>query len=505
MKNTILSVVIGLMALSCTYEVHAGDVGVFHIGLSPYEKACELMTIRQRVGQFILVEAPPRTTVVVHDAYALTEVARFQIPALQFDSAEERARRMVEPFGKMADWCRLVASRQVPAPLINSRAMRTPEFLSNMAQQCSGQQCAVLLIGSPVTLSLEEEAFSMAGGKVPSDGHIRTNVVASIYGTAEKSGRLHGCVVHYCYLREDIWTNQLVKEKVQRFWGLFISQQDGKLVNFNADLNRIFTSLMQNGLSTVGTYQLDPSDSERLEMRVIHERSIPVREEKAVMIASVPVATNRPSMSVSLPAAVVEVRAVPETNIPVRVVKTITIPQVSMVTNVTSMAPMPVAPLGRTGIAVWWQAPADLDLYVAMPGQKELYYRNIKNSYGEYCRDIRDANQQTNEQAWRTQWEYVEVSGEVPTDSLSCWVNLYKTNKSISQPITGKVRVQFRDGHIVETPFRFNVTQGNGGMCADKRQTSACWIPIALGSESTKQESVSVKQPQPRGSSTSSL
>jgi hypothetical protein len=453
-----------------------------NIGISPYQGADESKVVRRHMGQFVL-ESQPNTTIIVYDAYALTEIARFQIPQLRFDSPEERARRLAEPFSKLAEWYKQRATKEV-SPLLNgSGAMRIPEFLQLLSQQRSSQPYSVLMIGNPINLSVDEPSFSMIGGKVPSDGHIKANVAASIYGTAEKVGRLRGCVVHLCYLHEDIWTNQLVKESVQRFWGLFISEQDGKLVDFTADLDRVFATVTQNDLATVGNYQLDPTDS-NLEMRVVHERSIPVKDVNKVTIASVPVETNIPPIPVTPIAVVVEVNAVPETNISAPEVNMITVPKVSVVTNVP---PIPVAPNGRMGIAAWWQADADVDLYVSVPGQPELYYRNLRNKYGEYYRDIRQANQKGTEQNWRAKWEYVELSEKIPTAGLTCWLNLYKVNRGNTPPISGMVRIQYGDGHFVEIPFRFNVTKGNGGADSRMRQSSPYWVPIDLYSATTHQ------------------
>jgi len=456
----------------------AAELNSVHIGISPYQGADESKVVRRHVGQFIL-ESPPNTSIAVYDAYALTEIARFQIPQLRFDSPEERARRLVEPFSKLAKWYNQKTNKQVSPVLNGSGAMKIPEFLQLISQQKHSESYAVLMIGNPINLSVEELSFSMMRDKVPSDGHITANITASIYGTAEKVGRLQGCVIHLCYLREDVWANQLVKESIQRFWALFISSQDGKLVDFTADIDRAFATATQNNLATVGNYQLDPTDS-NLEMRVVHERSIRVKDVNA----SVPVETNIPPIPVTPTAAVVEVNAVRETNVSAPEVNLITAPRVLAVINIPSL---PVARSGRMGIAAWWQADADVDLYVSVPGQPELYYRNLRNKYGEYYRDIRQANKQGTEQNWRAQWEYVELSEKIPNAGLTCWLNLYKVNRGNTQPISGMVRVQYGDGHIVETPFHFNVTKGNGGADSSTRQSSPYWVPIDLYPATTHQ------------------
>jgi hypothetical protein len=435
MKHTpSISAAIVIASLSLACATQGGSLGTVHIGLSPYASAEDSKAIRRQVGQFIL-EAQPDTTIVVHDAYALTQIASFKIPQLRFDTPAERAGRMKEPFARLAEWHKQVGGRQVPPPLNGSGALRIPEFLQIVSSQASGEPYAVLLIGNPLNLSVDEPAFSMAGGKVPSDGHLWTNFAGSIYGTADKKERLRGCLVHHCYLREAIWPNQLLKESTQRFWGLFIARQGGALVDFSADMTRAFATVTQSGLAPAGSYQADASDRV-LEMRTVHGRTLPVPEVRRVEVVAAPVVTNMP--------------------------------------------PIPVAPKGRMGIAAWWEADADVDLYVCIPGQRDLFFKNTANKYGKYFRDIRVANRPAADQAWRDQWEYAELTEKAPVDEIRCWLNLYKVNRNTTQPITGKVRVQYGDGHFVETRFCFPVMQGNGGADQDRRQSSEYWVPIDL-------------------------
>lgn len=104
-------------------SVQAGSLSDVHVGLSPYHSPQEAKVIRLRVSQFVL-EAPPGTHIVVHDAYALQEIARFEVPLLKFDSAEERARRMAEPFAKLASWYGLVTKAATSPRLKDSGALR---------------------------------------------------------------------------------------------------------------------------------------------------------------------------------------------------------------------------------------------------------------------------------------------------------------------------------------------------------------------------------------------
>jgi len=428
---------------------HGGNPGILHIGLSPFQTSEDAKIVRRQITAFILSEAAG-TVITVHDAYALKEISRFPVPLLKFDSPEERGQRLMEPFAKLAKWFDENINAEVDVPLKNSGALRIPECLDVMSRYVNGSASSILLIGSPIVLSVEEPAFSMAGNRIPSDEHLRTNISASIYGTSDKGDALSTCTVHFCYLTESIWSNQLVKSSVRRFWNLFVSRQNGVLATFSADLGPILSDSGLSRTSAVIRCELDPNDSQ-LEMRVIGQRIVPSQP------------TNR-------------IISVPPTPQPVAAAQ----PVVTNRPVATPNPPIPVTPRGRIGIAVWWNADADVDLYVSTPGERELYFRNVKNKAGEYYRDIRQANESSAESGWREKWEYVELSNAIQPADVKCWLNLYKVNHSAPESISGMVRVQYGDGRIVEAPFTFTVTSGNGGADANRRSASPYWVPVNL-------------------------
>ncbi len=453
------------------------------VGLSPYSPPDDAKIIRRQVSKFVL-EAPQGTVVTLYDAYALNEIARFDIPLLHFDSPEERAHRLAVPFAHLAKWYEQSARLPAVSSANDTGALRVPEFLETVARGFSGQPGAVLLVGSPLDLALDEPDFSMVGGKIPSDAHLLTNLVGSIYGTADKVGRLRGLLIHYCYLHESAWQNQLFKESVHRFWSLFFAQQSGQLVNFTADLNRVFADAIRDAMPAVGTYKLDPQDR-ALEMRQVQARKIPVATPRfkappkpfVPPSAPSPVQVIPPPQPPEKPEPKIVQASIPQ---PVAAPVLPDVQPLPIVENPPAPLPppaIPVAPQGRIGIAAWWLDDADIDLYVGIPGQHELSYKHTSHKLGKHYRDIRHASKVGAGSQWRDQWEYVELSDEVAINQIAVWLNLYR---GCGHPVAGKVRFQFGDGRIFESSFTINSSHGNFGKDAASRQGSPCWVPIKL-------------------------
>lgn len=145
-------------------------------------------------------------------------------------------------------------------------------------------------------------------------------------------------------------------------------------------------------------------------------------------------------------------------------------------------AEIPTPATGHVGIAIVWQVPADapqaadIDLYVAArPGAPEVSWRRWYSPGAVYYRDIRSAGAEGNDDKWRSNWEYVEVTQNADLSKISVWLNVYRTHS----PVSGIVRVQYQ-GQIVDHPFTINVTRGNAGWDSDlgARKQSPYWQEV---------------------------
>ena len=75
----------------------------------------------------------------------------------------------------------------------------------------------------------------MVDGYFPSDGHLLASCDQSVFGVRPQAGHRPLLAVHWLYFG-DPWLSELHKEKVTRFWTLFLQQRAARLATFTGDL-----------------------------------------------------------------------------------------------------------------------------------------------------------------------------------------------------------------------------------------------------------------------------
>src|SRR5438045_9595585 len=84
----------------------------------------------------------------------------------------------------------------------------------------------------------------MVDGYFPSDGHLQASREQSIFGTRTEAARPLALVVDWVYFG-DPWTNDLYKEKLTRFWTLYLQRRGGQLVSLCNDVLTALTGFAQ--------------------------------------------------------------------------------------------------------------------------------------------------------------------------------------------------------------------------------------------------------------------
>ena len=148
-------------------------------------------------------------------------------------------------------------------------AIRLPQFCDFLADNRSDTNTSltVLLIGSPLYQDEKEPDFSMVDGYFPSDGHLIAARDKSIFGTTRESTQTSPVVVHWVYFG-DPWLNDLYREKITRFWALYLERRGGQLATFCGDLS---TAMQGYRLGTVPAraairhWEIDPQQT-KIEM-----------------------------------------------------------------------------------------------------------------------------------------------------------------------------------------------------------------------------------------------
>src|SRR5205823_6145968 len=125
--------------------------------------------------------------------------------------------------------------------------IRLPQFLDFLADTtATNSKVSVLLIGSPLYQDAKEPAFSMVDGYFPSDGHLQASREQSSYGFSGDSTVAPPLIVHWIYFG-DPWVNDLHKEKIARFWTLYLERRGARLAAFTGDLPIALQSFRQPG------------------------------------------------------------------------------------------------------------------------------------------------------------------------------------------------------------------------------------------------------------------
>lgn len=403
MNRITLSFFALFMALMVVPAAFARDLVV---AVSPYYPPDEAKKHSvQLLQQLTQLEQGSRVTLI--DGYHLSIIGEFNIPDNSaYSNPKARLglnRDAVAALKRFAD--KSVAPGSEGHPPIPS-AVRLPQLLRYAAEHFShAKQLDLVVLGSPFFVDTKEPAFSMTGGRFPSDGHLFATPGKSPYGTEGQGQLLKNVHVHIGYGSDNIMQGDRHRYFVQRFWTLYIERLGGKLSSFVADVPTLFRGLAQK--NSPPAHDFKPVHSDKLEMILLR----PQENKQSIF--------ERPVSKTALPQM-----------------------QLRRAENV------------QIGIS-WQCALCDLDLYArAMPGAPVLYFGNITTKHGYYWKDYRNSPQPTN--------GFETISFDVPLDlrTLLIAINFYEGEAP--KGAAGEIRIAV-DDQTYAAPFHIPATRGNGG------------------------------------------
>jgi hypothetical protein len=456
MKHNLRNLIL-LASLALTHAMGWG--APYIIGLSPHYTPPDREVVLKQLLLFALEGASPGDELTVYDALHQQPVTRIVAPSGALFAHNPRA-RVQHLKGEIAALQRFLSASASPSPEM-AGVIDAPTFLALAGAQLRqpGEPARILLLASPFYMDPENPSWNM-NEAYPSDGCVAASQQDSVFGTANQPRALAGVEVHYGYLRE-CFVNDVHRERLKRFWSLFVHSQQGVLVTFAPDLGLAFQRAAQHVQAPCLEAQLDAGDA-KIEMRRVLPRAIPVWLGQT---NPVPEVASAPLPAPSLPVQPVEVPVpAPAPNQP---------PQASpSVTNQAVAAAFPVNPLpDKVGIGIMWSASGvDCDLYVKpSPSAKELYYRNTSSKEGRYSFDYRNRNDQLD-------YEYVELKAPVDLRQVSAWVNYYAGHAA---QVRGQV-VVFYQGQRYMSEFALGASRGNEGGESRNRPKSPHWVQLDL-------------------------
>ncbi|MES9863530.1 MAG: hypothetical protein ABW138_22090, partial [Candidatus Thiodiazotropha sp. 4PDIVS1] len=389
-----------IFSIMFTASVHAGDMVIV---LSPWQSPEASKAQVKTMLQF-LTGLPPASTATIMDGDSLRTIGRFTVPDNpSYRSAKARLKLNREAVSAMLAFAKKAHPPHADTPPRPVQAVNLPQVLRHIARNNTGDATLdVVILGSPLYDDPNEPEFSMAGGLVPSDGHLQTSRSKSPLGV-EGAEALKGIRLHLGYANEDIFMSDQHRYFIERFWSLFLSSQGGALVTFTSDIPSLLNRVKSSAVAPDIKFELEQTN--KLDM---------VRLRRARM--------SRPLYDRPL-----------------------------------SRTPLPTGLLNQADnveIGIKWDCSVcDIDLYARpYPGANLLYFGNTKTPQGEHVKDYMTAPSGQNG------YETIFFTTLVDLEALDIVVNFYRGNAP--DGINGILRLS-ADGRTYAHTFTLPAGQGN--------------------------------------------
>ena len=383
---------------------HAHD---YAIALSPFQTPKAAKVQAGRMLEFA-TKLDAGDEVAFVDGYSSKTLGIFKVPlSPAYSSPKARLsvnRPAVSALMTFANKAHLPQGNDEPSVVT---ALRLPLLLRKIAESRNDTTpLDVLVLGSVWFDDPSEPAFTMRGGRIPSDGHLNSNRSQSPFGVANQTTLLGNVRVHWAY--SDVLPSDQHLFHLNRWWTLFVEAQGGSLVSFDDDLNRVLKRVTTKPRAPRHIFKRETSD--KLEMIRLRRAEV---SQSAVIFA-------RPLSRQKLP--------------------------VALLTEVSSL---------QVGITWLNCLDCDLDLYArGSPEADMLYYGHTQSAEGEFSKDYQYSPELTHGQ------ETITFSYPINLHELMLLVNIY--SGSSPDGINGEIRMAVA-GNTYALPFHIPATRGNQG------------------------------------------
>lgn len=395
----------------------------FVIGLSPYLDRSVKDEVYRSIVKLMVEGLPLNSTLSIYDAFALKSITEVVVPADRaFESAKTRANQFAVPIRELKQFLAADHPRPAAQRLRFDASLRLPQFLDFLVEngRLGAARAGLLLMGSPLYEDAQEPAFSMVNGFFPSDGHLQASRDQTVFGADARRAAAVPLLVHWIFFG-DPWLNELHKEKVLRFWSLYLEHRGNSLAACSADPRTALAGFLLGWDNTTASprhWQLDPAQTKIEMLRVGRDVSL---TDWITRDAS-PVKDPRP----------------------------------------------PSAMAGPMKIGIRWKEPIDLDLYsVPRPGAETLFFLHPRSPEGYYYKDHRSSPGR--------EFEFIEFEHPVDIRQVEAFVNFYEG--SCPSGPRGEARIEY-EGRIFAAPFSLAAEEGNRGRAGARERQ--CWTRIPV-------------------------
>lgn len=390
------------------------------IGLSPYYSKQDKDLVFKAVLQFLLEELEDGKQIQVYDAWNLEPIAACKIPEGKIFKRNPRARfeRLRTSLGKIKKFF----VQQSITNVAMTGAINVPEFLELAGRQMRSDvhPMEIIIIGSPFYVNLNEPSFNTKDA-YPSDAHLYADTQQTVFSVADKREVLNFVWVHYGLVNAS-FINSHHKNRLARFWSLFVYEQNGTLCTFATDIGLAFERAAMGVKEPFMSARIN-SEDQKVEMRQVVKRSVP----------------NWMRTNSKVQASTSLVNTVPNNQI--------------------------------IHIGIMWDSnQCDFDLWVKpTESSRDLFFGRRVTPEGKYFHDYRNPNSSLD-------YEHVELKRGVDIRRVKAWVNFFRGRTTNPE---GKIRIKIGN-RVYHSSFKIESKEGSGGDGYLNRSNHPSWIEIDI-------------------------
>ena len=353
------------------------------IGLAEnYPAGFDKSKIDDAITNFVIKNLNPNDNLYVFDAQKIKTIAEFKLgDKEEYKNPNVKRRKFAKTLLQLRQY--IESLPEVPSSELTHSLVNIPRFLEHLSTnkldilKSDNKKVSILLIGNALFQDKKEVGFNMQEGWFPADGHIKTDLKGSLFGTKDRQTYLKGVSFnHLVTNKDDEWQTDLYQQRIRRFWNLYIQAQGGKYTTFTADIDTAFERFAMPDLDPVESFEFDHT-ANKVEM---------LRANRVV------VQGNGGSEADDF-----------------------------MNDNVTISTQPPSKTKGIIKIGIrWYCQDCDIDLYAKTnPAPEFLFYSNNQTNEGRYIKDFTSSPETLNG------LEQVEFTREVEVTDLNVLINFY--------------------------------------------------------------------------------
>lgn len=399
-----------VVAVGCSPKQPPADTRhvQYVVGISPYLDDESGEEVFRHIARFLLEDMPLNSSLWIYDAYNLRTVAQVNVPNKRaFESSRTRANQFSNPIQSLKGFLGEQNDQPDVAELNFDDAVRFPQFMDFVGENLmqTNSSTVAIVFGNPLYQDEKEVSFSMREDYFPSDGHLLASRERSVYGRSGDTKLLESVSVFFGYFK-DPWASDLHRQKINRFWNLFLKSQGAKLATMSSDLPTIFSSLRGGKVATQRASSHEKIDESRTKIEMLRvSREVPITDWIT--------------------------RELPSNHQP----------------------PPPSTVKGPMKIGIRWRGDVDIDLYAKARLYSEvLFYDHTEVAEGYYFKDHRSSPDR--------EYEFIEFTEPVDINEVRASVNFYEG--MFRGGVEGEIRIEFED-RIYIGSFKLPAERGNKG------------------------------------------